>query len=337
MSHEDPLRLYDPGVSAHREAFGTLSDGRSVERYTLEGELRVAILTYGGIIQRLEAPDRDGRRANVTLGFDELDRYLDDTYMSRMPFFGALIGRFGNRIAGGRFALEGETYELPLNNGAHSLHGGATGFHTRLWEAEPIPAGVRLRRVSPDGENGYPGTLDVTVDYRLQGTSLRIDYLATTDKTTVVNLTSHAYWNLAGGGTIDTHELQIDAGRYTPVDDGLIPTGELAAVDGTPMDFRTARPIGDFAYDHNWVLDGGTPAAVLRDPASGRTLTITTTEPGLQFYAGGMLDVPPFGARAGVALETQHFPDSPNRPDFPTTVLHAGERLTSTTVLSFSA
>jgi aldose 1-epimerase len=326
------------GEGASAQRFGLLPDGRSVERFTLTGAdgLTAGILTYGGILHRLEAPDRDGRLANVTLGYDTLDRYLDETYMSRMPFFGALIGRYGNRIAGGRFALDGETHRLPLNHGPNSLHGGATGYHTRLWDAEPIDHGVRLSRVSPNGENGFPGTLVVNVSYTLEGHALRIAYEATTDRATVVNLTHHAYWNLAGGGTIDAHELQINAGRYTPVDDTLIPTGELAAVEGTPFDFRERRAIGDFAYDHNWALDGGDPAAVLHDPASGRTLTIATTEPGLQFYASGMLDVAPYGRGAGAALETQHFPDSPNRPDFPSTVLRPGERLTSTTVLTFS-
>jgi aldose 1-epimerase len=326
------------GEGASAERFGSLPDGRAVERFTLTGAdgLTARILTYGGILQRLEAPDRDGRTANVTLGYDTLDRYPDETYTSRMPFFGAIIGRYGNRIAGGRFELDGATHRLPLNNGPNTLHGGATGYHTRLWQAEPIAGGVRLSRVSPDGENGFPGTLTVNVSYTLEGNALRIDYDAVTDRPTVVNLTNHAYWNLAGGGTIDAHELQIDAGRYTPVDDTLIPTGELASVEGTPYDFRRPRAIGDFPYDHNWALDGGEPAAVLHDPASGRTLTITTTEPGLQFFASGPLDVPPYGRGAGAALETQHFPDSPNRPEFPSTVLRPGERLTSTTVLAFS-
>jgi len=326
-------------VSVHAEPFGTLGNGVSAERYTLRANsgLSVAILNYGGIVQRVDVPDARGDSANVTLGYDRLERYLDDAYTSRMPFFGAIIGRYGNRIAGGRFELGGETFQLPLNNGANSLHGGATGFHTRLWAAEPIDGGVRLRRSSPDGENGYPGTLEVSVDYVLDESSLRIAYAASSDRDTVVNLTNHAYWNLSGGGTIEAHELRINASAYTPVDEALIPTGELADVAGTPFDFRAAKPIGEFGYDHNWVLDGGEPAAVLHDPLSGRTLEITTTEPGLQFYAGGMLDIAPYGARAGVALETQHFPDSPNRPGFPSTVLRAGEHLDSTTVLTFSA
>jgi len=327
-------------VSAlYTEVFGVLEDGTAIERHTLTGTggFSVAILTYGGIIQAVRMPDQKGLRANVTLGYDTLDRYLDETYTSRMPFFGAIIGRYGNRIAGGHLELEGVHYELPRNHGPNSLHGGTTGFHTRVWAATPLDGGLRLHRVSPDGENGYPGTLDVTVDYRVDGTTLQIDYLATTDRTTVVNLTSHAYWNLAGGGTIDGHELQIAASRYTPVDDTLIPTGELAPVAGTPFDFRAPRAIGEFPYDHNWVLDGDDPAAVLHDPASGRTLTITTTEPGLQFFASGPLDVPPFGRGAGAALETQHFPDSPHRPEFPSTVLRPGETWRSTTTLRFDA
>jgi aldose 1-epimerase len=326
-------------VSAHRcESFGVLPDGTGIERHTLAGAdgFCATVLTYGGILQSVQAPDHEGRLADVTLGYPALERYLDETYTSRMPFFGAIIGRYGNRIAGASFELDGERYVVARNNGSNSLHGGATGFHTRVWAATALADGVRLHRVSPDGENGFPGTLDVTVDYRVEGTTLRIEYLATTDAPTVVNLTSHAYWNLAGGGTIDAHELQIAAGRYTPVDETLIPTGELAPVDGTPFDFRAPRPIGAHPYDHNWVLDG-TPAAVLRDPASGRELTITTSEPGLQFFASGPLDVPPFGRGAGAALETQHFPDSPNRPEFPSTVLRPGETYRSTTELSFSA
>jgi aldose 1-epimerase len=269
----------------------------------------------------------------VVLGYGELDGYTSEAYAASMPYYGAIIGRYGNRIAGARFSLDGRTYELPANNGPNSLHGGELGFHVRVWDAEPVPGGVRLTRTSRDGECGYPGNLEVAVTYALDaGDRLRIDYAATTDAPTVVNLTNHAYWNLAGGGTIDGHELRIGASRYTPVDAALIPTGELADVAGTPMDFRAARTIGAYDYDHNWVLDGG-DAAFLRDPASGRTLTISTSEPGLQFYAGGMLETP----RAGLALETQHFPDSPNRPDFPSTVLRPGETFSSSTVLAFGA
>jgi aldose 1-epimerase len=308
------------------EPFGALPDGTPIERFTLVNPrgTTVAVLTYGGIVQRVELGG-----VNVVLGYDDLASYTSAAYAASMPYYGAIIGRYGNRIAGARFTLDGRTYELPANNGPNSLHGGELGFHVRAWDAEPVPGGVRLTRTSPDGECGYPGTLDVAVTYALDAEDrLRIHYAATTDAPTVVNLTNHSYWNLAGGGSIDDHELRIAASRYTPVDAELVPTGELAGVAGTPMDFREARRIGSYDYDHNWVLDGD---AWLRDPSSGRTLTISTTEPGLQFYAGGMLSTP----RAGLALETQHFPDSPNRPDFPTTVLRPGETYSSTTVLAF--
>jgi aldose 1-epimerase len=315
-------------VSAHapRSPFGALPDGTPIERFVLANArgTRVAVLTYGGIIQRVEVGG-----VNVVLGYDDLDSYTSEAYRAAMPYYGAIIGRYANRIAGGRFQLDGREYSLPLNNGPNSLHGGELGFHTRAWDAEAVPGGVRLSRTSPDGECGYPGSLDVAVTYTLDADDrLRIDYAARTDAPTVLNLSNHSYWNLAGGGTIEDHELRIGASRYTPVDDALIPTGELAGVAGTPMDFREARRIGAFEYDHNWVLDGDVR---LRDPASGRTLTLTTTEPGLQFYAGGMLESP----RAGLALETQHFPDSPNRPEFPSTVLRPGETFSSTTTLAF--
>ncbi len=332
------------GARVAREPFGALAGGEAIERFTLAnpGGASVSVLTYGGVVQRVELPDRHGRRANVVLGFDDLAGYTSAEYAAAMPYFGAIIGRYGNRIAGGRFTLDGRVVTLPLNQPPNSLHGGELGFHVRVWDAEPVPGGVRLRRRSPDGECGYPGTLDVAVTYTLDaGDRLRIDYAATTDAPTVVNLTNHAYWNLAGAGTIQAHELRIAASRYTPVDATLIPTGELAPVEGTPLDFRRLRAIGDYGYDHNWVLDrdgdGLVEAAWLRDPGSGRTLTISTTEPGIQFFAGLLLDVGPYGHGAGLALETQHFPDSPNRPQFPATVLRPGEVYTSTTVVAFGA
>jgi aldose 1-epimerase len=309
-----------------RASFGALPDGTPVERFALVNArgTSVAVLTYGGIVQRVELGG-----VNLALGYDELESYTSEAYAASMPYYGAIIGRYGNRIAGAKFTLDGRTYALPANNGPNSLHGGERGFHVRVWDPEPVPGGVRLSRTSPDGECGYPGTLDVAVTYTLDAEDrLRIDYAATTDAPTVVNLTNHSYWNLAGTGTIDDHELRIAASRYTPVDAALIPTGELAQVDGTPMDFRQPRRIGSHPYDHHWVLEGDVQ---LRDPASGRTLTITTTEPGVQFYTGGMLSRP----RAGLALETQHFPDSPNRPDFPPTVLRPGETFSSTTTLAF--
>jgi len=313
-------------ASVSRAPFGALADGTPVERFTLANTrgTAVSVLTYGGIVQRVELGG-----VNVVLGFDELASYTSAAYAASMPYYGAIIGRYANRIAGARFTLDGRAYELPANNGPNSLHGGELGFHVRVWGAEPVPGGVRLTRTSPDGECGYPGTLEVAVTYTLDGEDrLRIDYAATTDAPTVLNLTNHSYWNLAGGGTIDDHELRIDASRYTPADAALIPTGEFAGVAGTPLDFRAARRIGGYEYDHNFVLEG---EARLRDPASGRTLSLSTTEPGLQFFAGGTLESP----RAGLALETQHFPDSPNRPDFPSTVLRPGETFASTTVLAF--
>jgi aldose 1-epimerase len=345
-----------------RELFGKLADGTKVYRWTVErGGTRLRVLSYGGIVQSLEIPDRHGRYANVSLGFDNLDDYLTAT-----TFFGALIGRYGNRIAGGRFTLDGRTYQLPLNDGQNSLHGGTQGFDKRVWDVEPFAtsaeAGLTLRYVSQDGEMGYPGTLRVKVMYTLTAHGdWSIDYAATTDKATVVNLTNHTYYNLAGEGSGDVygHEIAIDASRYTPVDTTLIPTGELAKVAGTPFDFRSGKTIAHDirtshpqllraqGFDHNWVLDKGltaTPghAATLSDPGSGRVLRIATTEPGLQFYSGNFLDGTLSGTAGhiyrqsdGVALETQHFPDSPNQPSFPTTVLRPGQTYRSRTEHSF--
>ncbi|WP_328470748.1 galactose mutarotase [Actinoplanes sp. NBC_00393] len=340
-----------------REAFGSVG-GQSVERYTLtNGRLRVRILTYGGILQTIETPDRKGRLANVTLGFADLAGYLDS---NNAPYFGAVIGRYGNRIANGRFTLDGTTYQLATNNAPNHLHGGNVGFDKRVWAATPVvtadSVALRLAYTSPNGEEGYPGTLRTTVTYTVTGRQeIRMDYHATTDRATIVNLTNHAYWNLGGEGTgtIDDHRLQINARRYTPVDATLIPTGAIDAVAGTPMDFTRATPIGarnrsDFqqivygrGYDHNWVLDSRV-AARATDPDSGRTLTVRTTEPGLQFYGGNFLDGTLYGTSGrayrqgdGFALETQHFPDSPNHPNFPSTVLRPGETYQSTTYYQF--
>jgi aldose 1-epimerase len=342
-----------------------MPDGARVDRWTLEnGGTRLKVLTYGGIVQSLELPDRHGHCANVSLGFDHLDGYLKAT-----TFFGALIGRYGNRIANGRFTLDGRTHQLSVNDGEHSLHGGAQGFDKRLWDAEPFATragvGLILRRTSPHGEMGYPGTLRAKVTYTLTPDGdWRIDYEATTDRATIVNLTNHTYYNLAGEGTgsILDHELQLAASHFTPTDAGLIPTGELARVAGTPFDFRTrAKRIGrDIrtahpqlvtakGYDHNWALDKGLtaspePFATLRDPYSGRTMRIATTEPGVQFYSGNFLDATLTGPSGhtyrqsdGLCLETQHFPDSPHHPSFPSTVLRPGHTYRSTTVHSFSA
>ncbi|MFF4309814.1 aldose epimerase family protein [Streptomyces sp. NPDC001507] len=318
------------------ELFGTLSDGTEVHRWTLErAGTRVRVLSYGGIVQSAEVPDRDGRTADVVLGFAGLDGYLENPG----PYFGALVGRYANRIAHARFPLDGVTYSLEPNNAPNSLHGGARGFDKRVWEATAVEHGVRLTRVSPHGEEGFPGRLAVAVTYTLdESGALHISYEAVTDAPTVVNLTNHSYFNLAGSGHAGGHELRIAASRYTPVDGDLIPTGEPADVSGSRFDFRTARKIGS-GYDHNLVLDkGGTETPVeigeLYDPASGRTLTVATTEPGIQLYTAEHL-TGPFAPGDGVALETQHFPDSPNRPDFPSTRLDPGRTYRSATVYGF--
>ncbi|MFE6160986.1 aldose epimerase family protein [Streptomyces sp. NPDC056486] len=325
------------------ELFGALPDGTPVHRWILErGGVRVRVLTYGGIMQSAEVPDRSGRLDPVALGFDDLQGYLDHPG----PYFGALVGRYANRIAGGEFALDGRTYSLARNNDPNALHGGRAGFDKRVWEATEVGHGVRLTRVSPDGEEGYPGRLALSVTYTLGETGeLRIAYEATTDAPTVVNLTNHTYWNLAGAvpgsGGAGGHELRIDAARMTPTDETQIPTGVYADVGGTRFDFRTARKVGD-GIDHNYVLDKGiterpVEVAELSDPASGRVLSVATTEPGLQLYTGDHFEEPlPFAPGDGVALETQHFPDSPNRPDFPSTVLRPGGVYRSETVYGFS-
>ncbi|MGW7290705.1 aldose epimerase family protein [Streptomyces sp. NPDC054847] len=345
-----------------RQRFGSLADGTGVDLWTLQNDgIRLRVLSYGGIVQGLEVPDRRGSWVNVSLGFDNLDDYV-----AKSPYFGAVIGRYGNRIAGGRFTLDGTTYRLPANDGPNSLHGGDQGFDKRVWDVEPFrrgaDTGLTLRRVSPDGEMGYPGTLTVRVDYILTARGeFRVDYEATTDRVTVVNLTNHTYFNLAGegSGTVHDHRLRIDATRYTPVDATLIPTGALARVARTPFDFRLGKPIGEDirqgheqillgqGYDHNFVLDKGITAqprkaVTVTEPTSGRVMTIATTEPGLQFYSGNFLDGTLKGTSGrvyrqgdGFCLETQHFPDSPNRPEFPTTVLRPGQVYRSSTVHSF--
>jgi aldose 1-epimerase len=362
------------------EPFGT-ADGQKVDRYTLSnGSMTVKILTYGGIIQELWVPDRRGHLANVTLGYPDLAGYTKLRGNPPEPpanpsYFGAIIGRYGNRIGGAKFTLDGETRTLDANNGPNSLHGGNKGFDKYVWKTESFKnndaVGLKMTRTSAEGEgctthpacNGYPGDLKVEVDYTLgRHNNLLIHYTATTNKATVVNLTNHAYWNLEGEGTgsIYDHLLTLNASKYTPVDSTLIPDGTTPDVAGTPFDFRTPHAIGERirdndqqlmygqGYDHNWVLDrhghsGLVEAARLKDPDSGRVLTMSTTEPGIQFYSGNFLDGTLYGTSGhayrqgdGLALETQHFPDSPNKDNFPSTVLRPGKTYDTTTVLGFS-
>ena len=348
----------ETAVTVTTEPFGTTDDGHAVDLYTLTNAngVEVRAMTYGGIIVSLRVPDRDGKLDDVVLGYDTLDGYLTNND----PYFGAIIGRYGNRIGGATFDLDGETYALATNNGPNHLHGGLKGFDKVVWQAEAGEDAVVFTYVSADGEEGYPGTLTASVTYRLTNRGeLFVDYRATTDKATPVNLTQHAYFNLAGAGNILGHELTLHASRFTPVDSTLIPTGELRSVDGTPFDFLQPTVIGarinqdeeqlnrGGGYDHNFVLDVGAdslaPAARVYEPTTGRALDIHTTEPGVQFYTGNFLDGSITGKggrvyayRYGFCLETQHFPDSPNQPDFPTTILRPGEVYASRTVFAFS-
>ncbi|WP_406149384.1 aldose epimerase family protein [Streptomyces sp. NBC_01012] len=325
------------GTAVHSEDFSTLDDRTPVRRWTLErGLTRVRVLTYGAVVQSVVVPGRDGGRADVALGLPDLKGY--ETYAG--PYFGAVVGRYANRIAGGSFVIDGRTHRVTRNEGRNTLHGGGRGFDKRVWDAEEVPDGVRLSLVAEDGEEGFPGRLAVSVTYTLdEDGALRIAYRATTDAPTVVNLTNHTYWNLAGAdsGSALGHELRLAAGRITPGDEESIPTGELLPVEGTRFDFREPKPVGP-GYDVNYALDpaGAGPVAELYDPGSGRVLTVRTTEPGVQLYTADHLGAGPFEPCSGIALETQHFPDSPNRPEFPGTVLRPGEEFTSETVYGFS-
>jgi len=343
------------------ESFGTLPSGEEIQIYTLKNQngLEARIMTYGGVVVSLKTPDRSGKLADVVLGFDGLEGYAKGC-----PYFGAIVGRYGNRIGGAKFTLDGKTYTLAANNGPNHLHGGLVGFDKKVWSVKSADdSSVVLALVSPDGEEGYPGTLSVTVTYTVtDANELKIHYEATTDKPTVCNLTNHSYFNLkdAGASPILDHEILINADRFTPVDATLIPTGELRPVEGTPFDFRAAHKIGERieadneqlrfggGYDHNFVLnrtgDGLEPAARVTEPVTGRVMEVLTTEPGVQFYTGNFLDGTLTGKggvayqkRSAFCLETQHFPDSPNKPSFPSVTLRPGEKYDTTTVYRFSA
>jgi aldose 1-epimerase len=364
-----PLAASRPANGAqpkvHVSDFGKTSEGVSVSRYVLSNKTGVeaVVISYGATLVSLRVPDRNGQAADIVLGYDDLSGYEEGK-----SFFGATIGRYGNRIAGGEFTLDGMVFHLPKNDGPNSLHGGTKGFNKRVWtgvdRSRADAQVLELSYTSPDGEEGYPGTLMVKVTYTLptETNELRIDYTATTDKDTVINLTNHSYFNLSGDARkeITGHQLLLRAPQFTPVDSTLIPTGEWHAVHGTPFDFTKLTAIGarinqddeqlkfGKGYDHNWVLerdekDGLQLAAEVVEPASGRVLEVLTTEPGIQFYSGNFLDGTAkgkggqlYGHRTGLCLETQHFPDSPNHPKFPSTILKPGESYRSSTVLHFS-
>lgn len=349
-------------ATVKKESFGKTADGQAVDLYTLtnSGGAEAKITNYGGIITALKVPDRNGKFDDVVLGFDNLDSYLKGH-----PFFGAIAGRYANRIGKARFSLNGVEYKLAANNNENTLHGGRKGFDKYVWQAREVPAkdgaAIELKHVSPDGDEGFPGELTTTVVYTLtDDNKLRIDYHATTTKDTVVNLTNHSYFNLAGGGDILNHEVQINADRYTPTDAGMIPTGELRPVKGTPFDFTKPMTVGSRVeaddtdlkqgqgYDHNFIVNGqpGTlrQAVIVREPTTGRVMEVWTTAPAVQFYIGNHLNVQQpgkngktYGKRSGFCFETQHYPDSPNKPAFPSTTLKKGGRYQSTTVYAFSA
>lgn len=345
------------------KSFGKTQDGHEVTLYTLTNKkgMEVGIINYGGVVVTLKVPDRQGQFADVVLGFDNLDGYL-----AKNPYFGALVGRYANRIGNAKFTLGGKEYHVPVNDGPNCLHGGIHGFNSKIWDAKdastPGEAVLRLQYVSADGEEGFPSKMTTTVNYLLNDKNeLHIEYAATSDGPTVLNLTNHSYFNLAGQGTGDilNHVLTIDSDTFTPVSETLIPTGVLQPVDGTPFDFRKPTRIGEridandqqlkygIGYDHNWVLNHKPgvigAAARVEEPTSGRVLEVLTDQPGVQFYTGNHLDGKDKGkggklyaARTGLCLETQHFPDSPNKPEFPSVVLRPGHAFHSTTILRFS-
>jgi aldose 1-epimerase len=338
-------------VTVTKAAFGKTKDGQAVEQYTIKSAtgLRVKVITYGAMITSVEAPDRNGKSGLITLGFDSLDEYL-----AGHPYFGCTVGRYCNRIKNATFKIDGKSYKLPANNGDHCLHGGEVGFDKVVWTAETVDGGVKFSHTSKDGDQGFPGNLKASVTMKLSDSELSFEYVATTDKPTVCNLTNHAYWNLAGpGGAIGSHVLKLEASKYTPGDASLVPTGEIAKVAGTAFDFTKAKALGkDLAkveggYDLNFVVDGKQGkmrlAATVSDPKSGRVMTIHTTEPGIQLYTGNFLDGTKKGRgvtynkHGAFCLETQHYPDSPNIPAFPSTTLRPGQTYRSKTVHRFSA
>ena len=341
-----------------KAAFGKMPDGTAVDLYTLKTTgLEVQLTNFGARVVAINTPDRTGKVADVALGYNTLAEYVEDSH----TYLGAIVGRYGNRIGRGSFTIDGMEYHVPLNNGPNSLHGGTVGFDRKVWQGHEMPNGVEFTLVSPDGDQGYPGTLTVHVTYTVQAPgTLRIDYRATTDKATVLNLTNHAYFNLSGegSGTILDEEVKLDSDAYIPTDAGSIPTGEIAPVKGTPFDFNQLTPVGERidaddtqlkyagGYDHTWIVRGkaGTlrPAAEVVDPATGRTLHVETTQPGVQFYTGNSLPGTYkgrsgviYGKRMALCLETQHYPDSPNQPLFPSTELKPGQTLHETTVFRF--
>jgi len=349
-------------TNVKKELFGNLPDGTPIDIYTLsEGSIEARVTNYGGYLVSLKVPDRNGKPEDIVLGFDNLDGYVNNNTHKGTAYLGPIVGRYANRIANGTFTLDGKQFSLAVNNGPNALHGGILGFHRVVWKGQLIPEGVELTYLSKDGEEGYPGNLTVVVRYSLRHGALTIDYSATTDKDTVLNLTNHSYFNLKGQGKGDIldHDLKLNASRFTWADSNLVPTGELKSVEGTPLDFRKSTRIGERidadydqlrvagGYDQNWVLDSGgrklAEAAEVYEPTTGRVMRVLTDQPGVQLYTGNFFDGTITGKggiayqrRYGLCLETQHFPDSPHHPNFPTTVLRPGERFHRVTVFSFS-
>jgi len=356
------VSLLEGRSNVKKDLFGKLPDGTPIDIYTLsEGPIEVRVTNYGGYLVSLKVPDRNGKSADIVLGFDDLDGYVNNNTHKGTAYLGPIVGRYANRIARGSFTLEGRQYSLAINNGPNALHGGPHGFHQVVWKGRLLPEGVELTYLSKDGEEGYPGNLNVVVGYTLSQGALTIDYSATTDKDTILNLTNHTYFNLkgAGQGDILDHDLILHASRFTWADSNLTPTGELKSVEGTPLDFRKSTRIGERidsdyeqlrvagGYDQNFVLDAGgrelAEAAEVYEPSSGRVMRVLTDQPGVQFYTGNFFDGTIKGKsgiayqrRYGLCLETQHFPDSPNHPEFPTTELKPGERFHRVTVFAFS-